>query len=214
MSKGKRLRDRRAKAAAKAAEPPPLAWLNTANEAVGDAFGTEADCAVACAILKMTADILGFSLTPRPVSLWARKPSTNDIAVMGPKATALVPESERHRIEDHWFEGRDTGHMVLTSEQPSMLLDPNLRQLATLGIHAPSISLNIKSTNPDGGVWRANPPGFDLELVYMLDGNDALWDRYESALETHRPHAVALAELVRAGQTAEQIRQRPVRRPS
>jgi len=46
----------------------------------------------------------------------------------------------------------------LTSEDPQMLYDPNLRQTGAYGIQAPSVIMNIDSTQPSSGEWNANLP--------------------------------------------------------
>lgn len=203
MGKGKRLKLERAEATA----PMSVDMLMLATELVGDAFGTRADCAAAAGLLMLTAQHLGFDLTARPVSLYARQPSSGTEAVMGPRATALVPESERDWLEDLRPEGvtGDPGHMVLTSEKPPMLLDPNLRQLGAHGIPAPSLAIRIKSTNPTDGGWTVDLP--DLKLVYLVDDdNDALRPRYERAQREHSSDAERLARMIRSGMNAAQIR--------
>jgi hypothetical protein len=180
--------------------------LLMACDLVGDAFGTRADCAAAAAMLHLTAENLGFELTPRPVSLYARQLSTGTEAVMGPRATALVPESERDRLEDMRPMGVEgnPGHMVLTSEEPRMLFDPNLRQLGGYGIPAPSLAIRIKSTHPEDGGWTADLP--DLKLAYLVDDdNDVLRPRYDGGLTSFAAEARRLAQLIRQGKTAAQI---------
>lgn len=203
MGKASRLRRERASAAAAAVDPGTVAMMITAAEAVGAIYGTHADCAAAAALLRLTAGYLGFELTPRAVSLYAHQASTDTYAFMGPKATAMIPEDKREGVENHFWEGKDTGHMILTSEEPRMLFDPNLRQLASYGMDAPGLTLNIRSTSPEDGGWTANLP--DLDLIYMLDDNKALWPWYEESLIGHAQDAQVLAALIRAGQSPAQI---------
>lgn len=189
----------------------PIEMLYEAVKAIGDAFGSAPDCAAAAALLKLTADRLGYDLTPRAVALVATQPSTGDVAFMGPRASTQFPEDQRHLIEDHRPDSKDTGHMVLTSEDPMMLFDPNLRQLGGFGIPAPSVAIRIKSVAPEEGVWTAHLQ--DLDLVYLLDeSNTALRGAYERALVGHVPDADNLAKMLRKGITSDQIRRQQARR--
>jgi hypothetical protein len=158
----------------------------------------------------MTAEQIGYELTPRPVSLIARQQSTENWALMGPKAYDAVPEAERHRIEDFRPDGRNTGHMVLTSEDPLLLLDPNLRQLGGYGMKAPSAAIRIKSINPEDGTWGLDLG--DLQISYILDGNDALWSRYEESLRGHAQNASDLARMLRRGWPYAKIRAQMINR--
>lgn len=211
MGKASRLRRERAIAIEAAFAPGTVQMLHAAAQAVGDVYGAHADCAAAAALLRLTADHLGFDLTPRAVSVYAHQASTNTFAFMGPKATAMIPEDKREGVENHFWEGKDTGHMILTSEEPRMLFDPNLRQLAGYGMEAPSLTLNTKSTDPEDGGWTAKLP--DLDLIYMLDGNTALWAWYEESLVSHAEDARALAGMIRVCQSSAQIRSRIHRIP-
>jgi hypothetical protein len=76
---------------------------------------------------------------------------------------------------------------------------------------APGLTLNIKSTNPEDGGWTAKLP--DLDLIYMLDDNQALWPWYEESLGAHAQDARVLAALIRAGQSPAQILSRVHRIP-
>lgn len=205
MGKGKRLKAERQLALAENAGRAPLHMLAEAVLAIGDLFGTNADCATAAAMLKLTAGHLGYELSPRPVSLVAMQPSTGNVAFMGPKATSLVPESDRDRVENHLPEGKDNGHMVLTSEDPALLLDPNLRQLGAFGMQAPSLVIRIQSTEPSSGEWFAELD--DLELQYILDeANPALSQWYNDGLVQHADRSRQLATLLRSGAKAHQLR--------
>lgn len=207
MGKGKRLKAERAAEAARplATREPDQAMLLEAVGAVGEAFGDRADCAAAAAFLVLTGRNLGFALTPRPVSLLARDSASGDVAVLGPKASALLSDADRARVEDHTPEGRNTGHMVVTSESPRFLFDPNLRQLSGYGLRAPSVAFPIRSTTPADGGWRNAVAGLDLRYI-MDDENTALSERYEAALEFFVPHAEALATLLRQGASPATIR--------
>lgn len=187
-----------------------IEMLGDAVMAVGDVFGTTANCADAAALLAAAARELGYDLKPRPVAVFAHKPSTDDFAFMGPKATALIPENRKHAIEDLRPDGKDNGHLVLTSEDPLLLLDPNLRQLGAFGIEAPSVALRIKSTHPDSGEWEMKLP--DLNLVYILDeSHTVLLERYNEVADAAAVDGKALANMIRRGMSAAQIAARAAR---
>lgn len=202
MGKGSRLKaERRAATDAEV----PHARLLTAVQIIGDSFGSRVDCAAAAAMLKLTAQGLGYDLTPQPVSLLARQHSTDYIAFMGPRATALISEEDRARAEDHREGNGDTGHMVLTSEEPLMMFDPNIGQLRAREMWAPnSIAMEIDSIEPSSGEWKFDLP--DLTLRYFPDDNPALWDRYEGGLVGHKDHAERLVALIKSGRTVAQIK--------
>ncbi|RZU63998.1 hypothetical protein EV379_0287 [Microterricola gilva] len=203
MGKGGRLRKQRAAGAATDAHASLLA----AVELIGYSYGAYADCAAASAMLVLTGRHLSYELTPRPVSLLARQRSTDDLAFMGPRATALVPEHDHDRVENFrpGDPDEDTGHMVVTSENPLLMLDANLGQLRGYGMQAPdALVIRIGDTTPENGRWVANAP--DLELVYLPDNNDALWDRYQEGLHAMADDAAKLAALIQAGRSTASIR--------
>jgi hypothetical protein len=186
---GKAVKLKRQRANERAVNPHPK--LLRAVEVIGRAYGAHADCAGACALLCLTAGELGYTLEPRAVSAVVRQPSTNDTFFMGPKATSLVPEEERHRIENHLPGGRNTGHMILTGLSPRMLFDANLGQVRGYGMNAPD------------SVWRIELP--DLDVTYMPDGNQALLERYKAGLAKRKEEAGRLADMLSRGLSAVAI---------
>lgn len=203
MGKGKRLKATRAARGANARTPFEL--LQEAVEAVGDAFGEEANCADAAALLAAAGADLGFTLRPRPVSLVAHQPSSGDVAFMGPKASALIPPERQDDVEDLRPGGKDNGHVVLTLDDPAVLIDANLRQLGAFGIAAPSLVLKVKSVDPADGRWSARLE--DLELLYILDDDHSvLIERFGEVKDAAGAEGKRLTEMLRAGMTAAQIR--------
>jgi len=179
--------------------------MRLAVEAVGYAFGADADCAAASALVKLISDRLGVHLTPRSVSVVLEELSSDTKGFMGPKATALVKPDEMARMENYRQESKDTGHMVVISKDPPTLFDANLGQLRAYGVNAPdSLALPIDSTEPKSGEWKADLG--DLQLTYMLDENPALWDRYEAALVGHKEDAERLVRLLRGGSSMQAIK--------
>lgn len=183
----------------------PLGVLLEAVVAVGDVFGTNARCVEAAALLQETARLLGYQLRVRPVSLFARHVRTETWAVMGPRATGQLSHEARANAENYRPGGKDTGHLVLTSEEPCLLFDPNLRQLGASGYDAPSLILRINSTNPDTGRWLADAGSWQLE--YILDeDNRVLIDWLDEIVRRLSSDAEYLAGMLRSGATAQMMR--------
>jgi len=209
VSKGARLRKQRA--SVQPAKPRvvlprvPQDVLFEAVVAVGDAFGSAPRCAEAAAVLWETARLLGYALEVRPVSLLIHDETRDTWGFMGPKASALIPDEVRSDVVDLRPNGQDNGHVVLTREEPTLLLDPNLRQLASYEIAAPSLVLNIRSTHPEDGRWSAELEG--LRLMYIDDpDNLALVARWDDVVRRFASESAYLAEMLRAGATADTMR--------
>jgi len=200
MGKSARLRAQRKKA-----ERVPLSQLMEAVIAIGDRFGTAPRCTEAACLLEHAGRKLGYKLTLRPVSVLAVDTSTNSIAFMGQKVTAMLSPEDRARAIDHRPGGAgDTGHVVVTCEDPSMLFDPNLRQLGSYGIDAPSVALRISSTHPEDGQWTFSHK--DLRVYYLLDDDNlGLLANYDTISKAWEAEAADLVRLIRAGATADDI---------
>ncbi|MBT2475878.1 hypothetical protein J7E68_15170 [Microbacterium sp. ISL-103] len=204
---GKAKRQKTERSAVKAIQTPqdPFELLQEAVVAVGDAFGEEPSCAEAAAMMVMVGRELGFALTPRPVSLLAHDHRTGDFGIMGPKATAMVPEGRRDQLEDLRPGGKDNGHLVVTLADPKLLIDANLRQLGKYGMPAPSIMMRIRSTEPESGEWAGRFG--DLELLYILDeDHQPLLRDFDRLLDSYRDDARHLVEMLKAGMNADQVR--------
>ncbi|SDW74458.1 hypothetical protein SAMN04487912_104293 [Arthrobacter sp. cf158] len=218
MGRNARLRKDRAKKRSAAASqlPPqaPLEALQQAIEAVGDKFGTDNRCADAAALLITVGKYLGYKLEPRPVSLIAAQPSSTDPslkyeAYIGPAAARTMSEEERERAnKDHLGDGENLGHLVLTCDDPPLLLDPNLRQLRAMGFDAPSLRAHIHTSRPESGTWYLPIGELNLELFYILDDEaSVLLENFDAAVAAASVEARSLAQAVQAGYTAEQIRE-------
>ena len=214
MGKAKRLKAERKQVTRERREPVErdvVGLLGIATEAVGDAFGQEADCAAAAGLLARVGELLGVTLTPRPVSLLAKDSGTGDVAFMGPRATAMIPEEARAKAEDLRPDGKDNGHLVLTLADPPLMFDPNLRQLGAWGMDAPSLAMRIGSVNPESREWGTRVG--TLSLLYLLDEeNDVLLERFEDVKSKSMQNAEALVSMLRMGYDADDIRQQ-MKRP-
>lgn len=126
---------------------------------------------------------------------------------MGPRATSLISEKDEARAEDHRGGNGDSGHMVLTLEEPLMMFDPNIGQLRAQEMNGPnSLAMEIDSLEPPSGEWRFDLP--DLLLRYLPDDNTALWARYKRGLVEHKDDAEHLVEALKPGGTLAQIKAR------
>lgn len=189
--------------------PPqaPQVQLLECLVAIGDRFGTQARCVEAAWLLKYAGDLLGYDLTMRAVSVVARDTVSGDVALMGSKAEDLVPEAANDKIIDlRPADQGTTGHVVLTCEDPLLLLDPNLRQLGAHGIAAPSVVVKIRSAHPESGTWEFAHD--NLQLLYMVDDTDRrLLDGYDDMRDAWAREAADLVRLIRGGKTAQDLRQ-------
>jgi hypothetical protein len=125
---------------------------------------------------------------------------------MGPKITALLSDNQLAEIENHLPGGKNNGHVVLTCEEPCLLIDPNFRQLGAYGFDAPSLIVRIQSTDPAGGEWIATPG--EWKVHYVLDeDNRVLIDGFDEVVSQLADDAKYLANMIKAGATAETMRQ-------
>lgn len=210
MSKGNRLKRERSEAGnfstISIVSRAPLAVLGEAVIAVGDVFGSTPNCAKAAALLHETARLLGYQLAVRPVSVLAHHIPTDTWLFMGPRASEKIPDRARARIENHLPSGKDNGHVILTCDDPLLLFDPNIRQLGSYGLDTPSLIIRIASEHPDDGAWIAVHDG--LELQYILDeDNRTLIEHFDKLVKRFASDAQTLAKMLRAGATAEMMRQ-------
>ena len=208
MGKEARLRAARKKAREQGTQQPvpkaPESMLIEAAKAVGERFGIQPQCVEAACMLQHAGRLLGYELTVRPVSVLAIDKATNSTAFMGPKASAMMSERDRELATDYRPHSRDAGHVVLTCEDPQLLLDPNMRQLASYGIDAPGVVLKIKSLHPDSGQWHFQQNG--LDIYYLVDDdNRALLGNYDAISKSWQREAADVVRLLRGGSTADDI---------
>lgn len=209
VGKGARLKGEKAAAAAaglgrELQERVDSAVLDEAITAVGDMFGTEPLCANAAALMQEVGRYLGYTFKARPVSLVAHQPSTGNIAALGPKATELINADVLAGAEFHLPDGRNTGHMVVTCEDPLLLIDANLRQLMRFGMDAPSLRVNTRSSRPSNGRWSFDLP--DLQLRYIFDeDNRALLVGFQDTVSSSSRLAAFMAENLRNGASADDV---------
>lgn len=175
----------------------PLGALRHAVGVVAYAFGTENQCANAAALLCEVGLHLGYTLTARPVSLIAAD-STGRFAVMGPKALERHPKTSA---------GSSLGHVVVTCENPSLLMDANLSQLEQHGMSGPIVMARIESTDPDDGEWGFQED--DLSFWYILDeGARPLIEGFDEAMAYYTAEALPIAKWIIDGATAGDILRR------
>lgn len=177
----------------------PRADVNSllrAVDEVGAYFGTTPNCAAAAALLMETGRLLGYTPTPRPVSVLINYVPTDTWLAMGPLAMAKMPRDALDNMEDLRPGGRDTGHLVLTNEDPQLLLDPNFRQLASYGVPAASIAMRVSNLY-DSTNWALDRDG--LRVAYMLDeSNRSLMKDFAELVHAAAPSARKLVRALRA----------------
>lgn len=167
-------------------------------------FGDTPDCAGAAALMVAIGDELEVPLRARPVSVVVRNTDTDDMFFMGPKARAGLSADQLARTEDLRLGDTDTGHMVVTSDDALLLLDPNLTQSRSYGIDAPAVMMRVQSTDPDSGEWFFRHGPFIVH--YMLDEeNRSLIPRFERHREEARRLAKFIANRLRKGASPEEI---------
>ncbi|MFV0633348.1 hypothetical protein [Demequina sp.] len=127
-----------------------------------------------------------------------RNTSTGDQFFMGPKARSVLSADALSMTEDLRQGGRDTGHMVVTSDDALLLLDPNLVQARSYGLDAPAVVMRVNSTDPESGEWFFHHEQFIAH--YMLDeDNQALLPRFARQREEARGVARRIADRLREG---------------
>lgn len=175
----------------------PKVSLNALYHAVGVvayAFGKANQCGNAAALLCEVGRHLGFALTARPVSLIAAN-SSGHSAVMGPKALERHPQTSG---------SQSLGHVVVTCDDPLLLMDANLSQLDQFGLPGPIVMARIESIDPEDGEWGFEQE--DLQFSYILDeGARPLIEGFEEAMANYTAEALMIAKLVRDGATARDV---------
>lgn len=170
--------------------------------AVANTFGAEPRCVDSAALLQQAAAHLGYILRPRPVRLSALDTATGNQAYMGQAAEVIA----RHgNVEDLRPPGQEhSGHVVLTCEDPQLLLDPNLLQLAAAGINAPSVYMTIRSLQPPEGQWVFTS-GPLIVSYYLDEGDRTLLADYDDVLAYWAKPAENLARLIRSGAKGNEL---------
>lgn len=100
--------------------------------------------------------MLGYKLTPRPVSVIVTDTPTGHVVVIGEKARQQFSSEHLAGAVDTRDPDEDSdGHVVLSSADPLLPLDPTLRQVRAAGIDAPSAILEIRTVDPEAapGPW-------------------------------------------------------------
>ncbi|WP_210506106.1 hypothetical protein [Naasia sp. SYSU D00057] len=182
--------------------------------AIGDMYGTEAECVEATALLCIVAGRLGITARPRAVSLFAYSPSLRAVAITGARGLAEAQErglapSDRS-VDDYpgerpWAE---VGHMVALTSNPLMVLDPAFRQFSAAGLPRISVLGAVRSATPEDGVWRVWIPGSDVEIAYFCADDSTGWQEdFEAVKPQLRGDADTLTEWFRRGGDADGLRQ-------
>lgn len=195
MGKGQRLKAER-KAATGQVREQNRRRLQDITATLVHLFGETPDCAGAAALMVAVGDELRIPLRARPVSVVVQNTDNGDMFFMGPKARLSLTAEQLARTEDLSSGGKDTGHMVVTSDEARLLLDPNLIQARAYGMDAPAVVMRVNSTDPASGEWFFRHAPFVVQ--YMLDEeNRLLMPRFDSQRGEARAMARHIAERLR-----------------
>ena len=152
------------------------------TDVIGELFGNRNECIEACALLAATAERLGLAVDPRAVSLLALAPDGSCAAIgvegaaQGRLAGATVP-SDAPMLATDETQFERAGHMVVTSKNPPMILDPTFRQLAPSGLPDIVTGGAVASVTPEfGRVTMHLPAGVGAgEVTYFFDDGNTGW---------------------------------------
>lgn len=195
VGKAQRLRAER-KAAAEQVLEQIRRRLQDVTLTVMNLFGDTPDCAGAAALMVAVGDELRIPLRARPVSVVVQNTDNGDMFFMGPTARASLSAEQLARTEDLTPGGKDTGHMVVTSDEANLLLDPNLTQARAYGMDAPAVVMRVNSTDPGSGEWFFRHAPFVVQ--YMLDEeNRLLMPRFDRHRVEAREMARHIADRLR-----------------
>lgn len=167
--------------------------------AVSSIFGSEARCVNASALMRELGRQLGYKFEPRPVSLVASSLKTGNSALLGVKAVATASLEDLSTAQDRRPEGENTGHVILTSGDPGLVVDANLGQLAPFGIDIPMLRKRA-DPHPQSGDWQWTNEDLGIKLHYILDEDHyGLLEDFETEVAAWTPAAVHIAGRLRAG---------------
>lgn len=182
-----------------------LAVLDRGIYAVSSIFGTEARCVNAAALMQELGRHLGYKFEPRQVSLVASSLRTGNSALLGVKAVTTASLEDLSTAQDRRPEGENTGHVILTSDDPGLVVDANLGQLAPFGIDIPMLRRRA-DPHPQGGEWQWTNEELGIKLHYMLDEDHyGLLEHFDSEVLTWTPAAVQIAGKLREGIGAKEL---------
>lgn len=201
MGKGKRIKELRA---SRAKEKAPINVLHDAFLVVEDHYGTETRCVEAAAMLCGVGKHLGYELRPRPVSVAIKDHTTGNSMMLG---EAFLPNLTAEEVEAAYAGNKlgseNLGHMIVTLDQPPLLMDPNLRQVASRGLMVPNTFTRVEATHVDGDYdnlgWEIGHE--DYEVKYVVDSNaSALLEDFEEFMALHDADYKEIARRLKSGQ--------------
>lgn len=181
--------------------------LHEAFKTVGDYFGTDTKCAEAAAMLCGVGKYLGYQLVPRPVSIGVNDHISDRSVVMGEKMRRFLTDEQVESAARAARLGDEAGgHIIVTLDEPALLMDPNLRQVNPLGINVPNIFREIETTHrgdtpdddPEDGRWEVSTS--DFSVTYELDSSAMhLLDNFDEYMSIEDPAFKYIAKELRAG---------------
>ncbi|WP_139146671.1 hypothetical protein [Arthrobacter sp. SW1] len=156
-------------------------------------------------MLQGIAKHLGYDLKLRPVSVGVNDTVSGGSICMGRKIWASLTPEQHETLQGNALSDDDNlGHVVLTLDEPALLMDPNLRQVNPRGINVPNLFVPIEDADPDpeDGQWVVNGKGF--EVHYILDaGANPLLENIDEYRAIEEGDYQRIAKALRHGLAVE-----------
>lgn len=120
---------------------------------------------------------------------------------------AFLPNLTAEEVEAAYagnkLDSENLGHMIVTLDQPPLLMDPNLRQVASRGLMVPNTFTLVEATHVDGDYdnlgWEIGHE--DYEVKYVVDSNaSALLEDFEEFMALHDADYKEIARRLKSGQ--------------
>lgn len=168
---------------------------------VGDLGGTEPQCLDTAAVMLEAAEHLGIPLRLVPVAMVIADPNGSGETFMLAGQTTINARAAEGHAAAAFASGMsgEAGHVVLVSDERSMVFDPAFRQVPERFAEPVSVALTVRDTHPDNDIWHMPSPGRpNFAVAYVikhadLPEADALVARARSR---YRPLAHVAADRV------------------
>lgn len=180
------------------ATEPDLAQLELATKLVAGLYAGP-HCVEASALLVEVGTRLGFKLEARPVSLFAHNYTPVGSVATGDRGRAfgesfLARNAGRIAVAGE-FEGgslfqRHAGHMVVLSDERSLLMDPTFAQFAALGAQAEALFVSNVPMKA-GAYWHVGGDEFFARYFAADDYKDRDFNDARDALQPQADRILA-----------------------
>lgn len=178
------------------------------TDMIGNLWGQRSECVEASALFVATARRLRIPVDARAVSILAIDTKTHRVAMTGIAAGAEAEErlgasvlGAPADISESNF--KRAGHMVVTSDQLSMIFDPTFRQFAREGLPDAIVAGPIVETRPPEGKVILDLHSGRVEITYFFDDANTGWqEAFDAVLPEWASVADHLASHIRSGGSA------------